>query len=179
MLKKKTDDELKLLLNENVVLIFDECHRSQFGDMHKLVSKSFKKYMMFGFTGTPIFAENAMKYGKGGLQTTAQVFGGELDSRGQHTRPLHTYTIVDAIRDKNVLKFHVDYIKTMKEKEGVEDKQVESINEKKAITSPKRINIITDYIPNPLSFYTKFPLNNSLIKFENLSFYNFSLIMNK
>ena len=168
VLKKKTDDELKLLLNENVVLIFDECHRSQFGDMHKLVSKSFKKYMMFGFTGTPIFAENAMKYGKGGLQTTAQVFGGELDSRGQHTRPLHTYTIVDAIRDKNVLKFHVDYIKTMKEKEGVEDKQVESINEKKAITSPKRINIITDYILNHFDQKTKHKEKYNLTKILNV-----------
>ena len=168
VLKKKTDDELKLLLNENVVLIFDECHRSQFGDMHKLVSKSFKKYMMFGFTGTPIFAENALKYGKGGLQTTAQVFGGELDSRGQHTRPLHTYTIVDAIRDKNVLKFHVDYIKTMKEKEGVEDKQVESINEKKAITSPKRINIITDYILNHFDQKTKHKEKYNLTKILNV-----------
>ena len=152
VLKNKAD-ELRELLNENVVLIFDECHRSQFGDMHKLVRKSFKKYMMFGFTGTPIFAKNANKYGKGGLQTTAQVFGGEPDEHGQPTRPLHTYTIVDAIRDKNVLKFHVDYIKTMKEKEGVEDQQVESINEKKAIASPKRINLITDYILD--HFYQK------------------------
>ena len=168
VLKKKTDDELRELLNENVVLIFDECHRSQFGDMHKLVSKSFRKYMMFGFTGTPIFAENAMKYGKGGLQTTAQVFGGELDARGQHTRPLHTYTIVDAIRDKNVLKFHVDYIKTMKEKEGVEDKQVESINEKKAITSPKRINIITDYILNHFDQKTKHKEKYRMTKLLNV-----------
>lgn len=151
VLKKKTDDELKLLLNENVVLIFDECHRSQFGDMHKLVSKSFKKYMMFGFTGTPIFAENAMKYGKGGLQTTAQVFGGELDSRGQHTRPLHTYTIVDAIRDKNVLKFHVDYIKTMN-----------------AITSPKRINIITDYILDHFDQKTKHKEKYKMTKILNV-----------
>ena len=168
VLKKKTDDELRELLNENVVLIFDECHRSQFGDMHKLVSKSFRKYMMFGFTGTPIFAENAMKYGKGGLQTTAQVFGGELDARGQHTRPLHTYTIVDAIRDKNVLKFHVDYIKTMKEKEGVEDKQVESINEKKAITSPKRINIITDYILDHFDQKTKHKEKYRMTKLLNV-----------
>ena len=168
VLKKKTDDELRELLNENVVLIFDECHRSQFGDMHKLVSKSFRKYMMFGFTGTPIFAENAMKYGKGGLQTTAQVFGGELDARGQHTRPLHTYTIVDAIRDKNVLKFHVDYIKTMKEKEGVEDKQVESINEKKAITSPRRINIITDYILDHFDQKTKHKEKYRMTKLLNV-----------
>ena len=168
VLKKKTDDELRELLNENVVLIFDECHRSQFGDMHKLVSKSFRKYMMFGFTGTPIFAENAMKYGKGGLQTTAQVFGGELDARGQHTRPLHTYTIVDAIRDKNVLKFHVDYIKTMKEKEGVEDKQVEGINEKKAITSPRRINLITDYILDHFDQKTKHKEKYRMTKLLNV-----------
>lgn len=145
VLKKNKGMEL---LKDNVVLIFDECHRSQFGDMHKLVRKSFKKYMMFGFTGTPIFAQNANKYGKGDYQTTAQVFGGEIDAKGQHTRPLHTYTIVDAIRDKNVLKFHVDYIRTMKEKQGVEDKQVESINEKKALMSEKRIKLITDYILN-------------------------------
>lgn len=168
VLKKKTDDELKLLLNENVVLIFDECHRSQFGDMHKLVSKSFKKYMMFGFTGTPIFAENASIVKDGLMQTTSQLFGGELDSRGQHIRPLHTYTIVDAIRDKNVLKFHVDYIKTMKEKEGVEDKQVESINEKKAITSPKRINIITDYILNHFDQKTKHKEKYNLTKILNV-----------
>ena len=143
VLKKNKGMEV---LKDNVVLIFDECHRSQFGDMHKLVTKSFKKYMMFGFTGTPIFAQNANKYGKGDYQTTAQVFGGEIDSKGQHTRPLHTYTIVDAIRDKNVLKFHVDYIRTMKEKEGVGDEKVSSIDEKKSIMSDTRIGLVTNYI---------------------------------
>src|SRR5699024_9861446 len=86
-----------------VVLIFDECHRSQFGDMHTAIVKHFKKYHLFGFTGTPIFAVNASTSGKTPYSTTAQLFGEQL----------HTYTIVDAINDHNVLPFRVDYIKTM------------------------------------------------------------------
>lgn len=169
VLKKEATNGTLQLLKKNVVLIFDECHRSQFGDMHKLVRKSFKKYMMFGFTGTPILAENANKYGKGEYQTTAQVFGGEPDQQGQHTRPLHTYTIVDAIRDKNVLKFHVDYISTMKEKEDMEDRQVESINEKKALESHKRIGIITDYILNHFDQKTKQNEGYEFAKLTNIS----------
>ena len=170
VLKKRAAEGEELeLLKENVVLIFDECHRSQFGDMHKLIRKSFKKYMMFGFTGTPIFAENANKYGKGDMQTTAQVFGGETDEKGQRTRPLHTYTIVDAIRDKNVLKFRVDYIRTMKEKAGVEDRQVESIDEKKALTSSKRTGIISDYILKHFDQKTKQKERYTYSRLTNIS----------
>ncbi|MFR5865128.1 MAG: type I restriction endonuclease subunit R [Acutalibacteraceae bacterium] len=96
---------------KRVVIIFDECHRSQFGDMHTAITKHFKKYHLFGFTGTPIFAVNAPHNGKPTMKTTPQVFGGEPDKDGKRVLPLHTYTIVDAINDKNVLPFRVDYIK--------------------------------------------------------------------
>ena len=117
------DEELReILTKENIVLIFDECHRSQFGDMHKLIVKRIKKYLMFGFTGTPIFAVNTSAGSK--YTTTAQLFGGEPDKDGKPTKALHTYTIINAIRDKNVLKFHVDYNRTMRMKDDVERKQV-------------------------------------------------------
>ena len=80
------------------MIIFDECHRSQFGDMHKAIVHNFKKYHLFGFTGTPIFAVNAGSSTDPRYFTTAQTFGDQL----------HTYTIVDAINDKNVLPFRVD-----------------------------------------------------------------------
>ena len=92
-----SDEKLReVLTKENIVLIFDECHRSQFGDMHKLITKRVKKYMMFGFTGTPIFAVNASAGSK--YATTAQLFGGEPDKDGKPTKALHTYTIINAIR---------------------------------------------------------------------------------
>lgn len=120
---------------KHVVMIFDECHRSQFGDMHAAIVKSFKKYHIFGFTGTPIFAENAGAVRAPEFMTTAQTFGDQL----------HTYTIVDAINDKNVLPFKVDYISTMKEKE-IPDEQVWDIDREKAMMSPQRISIVTKYI---------------------------------
>ena len=117
------DEQLReVLTKENIVLIFDECHRSQFGDMHKLIVKRVKKFLMFGFTGTPIFAVNTSAGSK--YSTTAQLFGGEPDQDGKPTRALHTYTIINAIRDKNVLRFHVDYNSTMRMKDNVERKQV-------------------------------------------------------
>lgn len=120
-----------------VVMIFDECHRSQFGDMHKAVVTNFKKYMLFGFTGTPIFADNANKAGKSGFFTTEQTFGNQL----------HTYTIVDAIRDRNVLPFRVDYIKTIdSEKQEEEDELIYSIDREKVMMAPERITIVTKYI---------------------------------
>lgn len=103
--KKKIEQEV---LNETFVFIFDECHRSQFGEMQKLIKRNFNKYIMFGFTGTPIFGVNASTV-KGNAMTTADVFGGELDPKGNHTKPLHTYTIINAINDHNVLKFKVEY----------------------------------------------------------------------
>ena len=123
------------IYNEEVIIIFDECHRSQFGEMHTAITKKFKKYYMFGFTGTPIFAEN-MLAGKGMERTTDDRFG----------RRLHTYTIVDAIRDRNVLPFRVSYVRTMSEKDEVRDEQVWDIDREKALMSPKRISNVSQYI---------------------------------
>ena len=120
---------------KHVVIIFDECHRSQFGDMHAAIVKNFKKYHIFGFTGTPIFAENAGAVRTPQFMTTEQTFGDQL----------HTYTIVDAINDKNVLPFRVDYISTMKEKE-IPDEEVWDIDREKAMMAPKRISVVTKYI---------------------------------
>jgi type I restriction enzyme R subunit len=120
----------------HVVVIFDECHRSQFGDMHTAITKAFKRYHLFGFTGTPIFAENAPSGGGRALRTTEQAFGDRL----------HTYTIVDAISDKNVLPFRIDYINTVKTADGVTDKQVSSIDTERALMAPERIGQIADYV---------------------------------
>ena len=120
---------------KHIVIIFDECHRSQFGDMHAAIVKNFKKYHIFGFTGTPIFAENAGAVSTPQFMTTEQTFGDQL----------HTYTIVDAINDKNVLPFRVDYISTMKEKE-IPDEAVWDIDREKAMMAPKRISAVTRYI---------------------------------
>lgn len=122
--------------NQHVVIIFDECHRSQFGDMHAAITKHFKKYHLFGFTGTPIFAENAGSGGKANLRTTEQAFGDKL----------HTYTIVDAIRDGNVLPFRIDYIKTIKERDDINDEQVYGIQREAAYKDTDRVNLIVNYI---------------------------------
>lgn len=149
-----TDERLReILQKENIVLIFDECHRSQFGEMHKLITKRIKKYLLFGFTGTPIFAANANAGSK--YSTTAQLFGGEPDQNGKPTKALHTYTIINAIRDKNVLKFHVDYNRTMRMKDDVERKQVWGIDTEEALHSPKRIEIVTRYILDHFDEKTK------------------------
>lgn len=131
--------------NKHLVIIFDECHRSQFGEMHKIITKAFKKYHLFGFTGTPIFAENASCGTSTGLQTTAQAFGEQL----------HTYTIVDAIADKNVLPFRIDYISTMKEQENIKDAKVWDIDREKALSAPQRISHIVSYILEHFSQKTK------------------------
>lgn len=130
----------------HVVLIFDECHRSQVGDMHTAIVRHFKKYHLFGFTGTPIFSVNAPSGGKGAMKTTPQLFGGEPDGQGNPVRPLHTYTIVDAINDHNVLPFRVDYIKTMDEEPDIDDKAVWDIDREKAFLAPERIRLVTQYI---------------------------------
>ena len=123
--------------NKQIVLIFDECHRSQFGDMHAAIVKSFKKYYMFGFTGTPIFPTNVGNSVKNPcFATTEQTFGDQL----------HTYTIVDAINDKNVLPFRVDYIKTMDTDADIDDEQVWDIDRKKAFEAPARISLVANYI---------------------------------
>ena len=124
------------VFDERVVIIFDECHRSQFGDMHLSITKYFKKYHLFGFTGTPIFAVNAGVSKNPSLRTTEQAFGDQL----------HAYTIVDAINDKNVLPFRVDYIKTMAMGEDIDDKDVWDINRERAFMAPERIRMVTEYI---------------------------------
>lgn len=122
--------------DKRVVIIFDECHRSQFGDMHTAITKKFKKYHLFGFTGTPIFAMNSGTGKNPNLRTTEQAFGDQL----------HAYTIVDAINDKNVLPFRVDYIKTMEKEEYIEDDEVWDIDRVKAYHSLTRVSMITKYI---------------------------------
>lgn len=129
----------------HVVIIFDECHRSQFGDMHHAITSSFKNYHLFGFTGTPIFAKNSSSGGRVDLKTTEQAFGEKL----------HTYTIVDAITDKNVLPFRIDYIRTVKEADDVDDTQVRDIDREKALAAPERISNVTQYIRDHFDQKTK------------------------
>lgn len=121
---------------KHLVLIFDECHRSQFGGMHISIAKSFKNYHLFGFTGTPIFAKNAINKSNLNLCTTEQAFGDKL----------HTYTIVDAINDGNVLPFRIDYVNTIKKKDEIKDKEVARIDEAGALADDKRVKKIVEYI---------------------------------
>lgn len=131
--------------NKHIVLIFDECHRSQFGEMHTAIVKKFKKYHLFGFTGTPIFPNNSGSGGKFNLKTTDQAFG----------KRLHIYTIVDAIADGNVLPFRVDYISTMREQENISDEQVRNIDRERALMAPERISHIVAYILEHFAQKTK------------------------
>jgi len=133
------------IFHGQVVLIFDECHRSQFGDMHAAITKAFKNYHIFGFTGTPIFAKNSSSGGRVDLKTTEQAFGEKL----------HTYTIVNAIADKNVLPFKVDYVSTVKEAENIEDKKVSDIDREKVLSEPKRLANIVQYIRDRFDDKTK------------------------
>lgn len=133
------------VFKRQVVIIFDECHRSQFGDMHTAIIKAFRKYYLFGFTGTPIFAANAGSGGKAGLKTTPQAFGDKL----------HTYTIVDAINDGNVLPFRIDYINTVKSRNDMEDKDVSSIDTERALAAPERVSEIVGYILDHFDQKTK------------------------
>lgn len=152
------------VFSRHIVLVFDECHRSQFGDMHTAITKNFKNYHIFGFTGTPIFADNAGSGKNADLRTTPQAFGDKL----------HTYTIVDAINDENVLPFRIDYIKTIKEneashhKEKGHDKQVSAIDTEKALLEPKRIAKIVTYILEHFDQKTK----------RNRESFDFSKLMN-
>lgn len=141
-IKKNPEHEV---YQKHVVIIFDECHRSQFGDMHTAIAKAFKNYHLFGFTGTPIFASNAGSGGNPMLRTTEQAFGDKL----------HTYTIVDAINDKNVLPFRIDYINTVKEKDDITDKQVSSIDREHALLSDERVSMVTSYILDHFDQKTK------------------------
>ena len=139
--KNKTHD----IYNKHIVIIFDECHRSQFGDMHLKITKQFKNYHIFGFTGTPIFAVNASSGGNPQLKTTPQAFGDKL----------HTYTIVDAINDGNVLPFRIDYLDTIRKKENIVDKDVSAIDIEKAMNAPERISEIVGYIIDHFDQKTK------------------------
>jgi type I restriction enzyme R subunit len=156
-----TIQKLAILIKKNkthaafgkpTVIIFDECHRSQFGDMHEAITKNFKKYFLFGFTGTPIFAKNSSSVGKVDMKTTVQAFGcfAHGDPKNcpivNHPTAIHTYTIVDAIADKNVLPFRIDYIRTMKEKEEVKDTKVRDIDRENALMAPQRIQNNVGYI---------------------------------
>jgi type I restriction enzyme R subunit len=119
----------------HIVLIFDECHRSQFGDMRTAITRAFKRYNLFGFTGTPIFTANMASGGNPQLKTTEQAFGEKL----------HTYTIVDAITDRNVLPFRIDYVNTVKVGD-VHDKKVTAIDTERALLAPERVGLVTNYI---------------------------------
>lgn len=162
----KTMDNLK---DKKIVFIFDECHRSQFGDTHKKITQYFNNYQMFGFTGTPIFVDNATSI-KGIKQTTASLFGEKL----------HQYVITDAIKDENVLRFSVEYVGKYREKENSQneiDIEVEAIDTKELMESPQRLEKIARYIikQHPLKtqkreFTAMFCVNSvdTLIKYYNL-----------
>ncbi|MEJ8595938.1 type I restriction endonuclease subunit R [Helicobacter pylori] len=139
------------IFNEEVVMIFDECHRSQLGSMHQTITKAFKKYHLFGFTGTPIFVENCDKNNP--LGTTEQKFG----------KCLHQYTIIDAIRDKNVLPFRVEYHNTIKAKEDIKDNKVRAVDEKNALLDTRRIKEITKCILERFHQATKNKKFNSIL----------------
>lgn len=123
--------KMKAIKDLRMVFIFDECHRSQFGDTHSNIVSYFTNIQLFGFTGTPILAENA-----NGEKTTSSLFG----------KCLHKYVITDAIRDENVLKFSVEYIQTFKQKEHIVDLKIEEIDEAEVYESSQRKEAIVDYI---------------------------------
>ncbi|MFA7032347.1 MAG: type I restriction endonuclease subunit R [Bacilli bacterium] len=152
-----------VIFDGHVVIIFDECHRSQFGDMHSAITKSFKNYHLFGFTGTPIFAVNASSGGRPDLRTTEQAFGDKL----------HTYTIVDAINDKNVLPFKVDYVSTLHEAENIEDKKVSDIDREAILASPERLENVVRYIRQHFDQKTK---RNSFYKLKDRRLAGFNSI---
>ncbi|MDX8392597.1 MAG: type I restriction endonuclease subunit R [Mariprofundaceae bacterium] len=136
--KSRYEKAMEPLKDKRIIFIFDECHRSQFGDTHKRINAFFNKPQMFGFTGTPIFADNASK-NQHGSRTTKDLFGERL----------HRYVITDAIRDENVLKFSIEYVGRYKQKEDSLnniDIEVEGVDTKELMESPKRLEKITDYI---------------------------------
>ena len=164
--KSRHIKKMESLRDKRVVFIFDECHRSQFGKTHEAIKGFFENSQMFGFTGTPIFEDNAGKneYGK---RTTAMLFN----------KDLHKYVITDAIRDENVLKFSVEYIQTFKKKDGIQDIEVEAIDEKEVMEAPERLDAITNYIianhnrkTHSREFTAIFCVSNvdTLIKYYNL-----------
>ena len=133
--KSKYKAVMEKFQDKKVIFIFDECHRSQFGDTHQRIKGYFPKAQMFGFTGTPIFADNYSK-NKYSNYTTESLF----------EKCLHKYIITDAIRDENVLKFSVEYINTVKKRDGITDIEVEDIDTKEVMEAPQRLENIVDYI---------------------------------
>ncbi|WP_293673637.1 type I restriction endonuclease subunit R [uncultured Parolsenella sp.] len=133
------------ILQRHTVFIFDECHRSQFGEMHKAITKAFSNYHLFGFTGTPIFAKNSASGNDPRLRTTQQAFGDAL----------HKYTVINAINDGNVLPFKVDYVSTFRRKADGKDLLVEGIDTNTAWQSPKRIRNVATYILDKFDEKTK------------------------
>ncbi len=135
--KKQYWAKMEKLQDERIIFIFDECHRSQFGETHNRIKSFFHNIQMFGFTGTPIFADNAVK-NELGKRTTKELFG----------ECLHKYVITDAIKDENVLKFSVEYVGRYKRKETATeiDIEVEDIDRKELMESPARLEKIVDYI---------------------------------
>jgi type I restriction enzyme R subunit len=152
------------IYKQQVVIIFDECHRSQFGDMHHQITKHFKKYHIFGFTGTPIFAQNSGSSSKALFKTTPQTFGDKL----------HVYTIVNAINDGNVLPFRIDFINTIKQKDTIADQKVRAIDVEKAMNSPRRIQEVTTYVLKHFDQKTK---RNSSYTFNGKSVTGFNSIL--
>jgi type I restriction enzyme, R subunit len=151
------------IFDDHVALIFDECHRSQFGEMHTAITKSFKNYHLFGFTGTPIFAVNSSSGGRPDLKTTEQAFGEKL----------HTYTIVDAIADGNVLPFKVDYVSTVREAEDIEDEKISAIDREAILAAPERLSNIVKYICDHFDQKTK---RNSFYKLRERRLAGFNSI---
>ena len=146
------------IFDGHVVLIFDECHRGQFGEAHTAITKAFNKYHLFGFTGTPIFPKNTSSSARADLKTTEQAFGDKL----------HTYTIVDAITDKNVLPFRIDYINTVHAIDDIDDAKVRGIDTEAVLSHPERISNVVSYIRDHFDQKTK----------RNSKPYAFSRLMN-
>lgn len=137
--KERHARAMEVVQDKKIVFIFDECHRSQFGETHHNITEYFTNYQMFGFTGTPIFEDNATSNSRFGKRTTADLFGERL----------HEYVITDAINDGNVLKFSVEYVGRFKLREGSEtniDIDVEAIDTREVMESDDRVGKITDYI---------------------------------
>ncbi|MDR2459590.1 MAG: type I restriction endonuclease subunit R [Deltaproteobacteria bacterium] len=149
------------IYKSHLVLIFDECHRSQFGQMRANIVKSFKKYHIFGFTGTPIFVANAKGKGDVDLTTTDQIFGDKL----------HTYTVVNAIDDQNVLPFRVEFLNTIKRPD--DESKVNVNNYKAALGAPQRIKLVAEYI---LEHFDQKTSRNSSYSIQGKRQYGFNSI---
>jgi len=157
--KQRYLKSMEKLQDKEIVFIFDECHRSQFGETHLRITKFFQKNQMIGFTGTPIFAKNAAS-NKLGKRTTSELFD----------ECLHKYIITDAIRDENVLKFSIEYIGKYTEKDSASniDIEVEDIDTKELLESPERLEKITDYIIANHSRKTHSKEFNSIFAVSNI-----------